>query len=269
MVRSRQVIPILMYHKVGSPIRTSGDRHVNVDAGNFKRQMRVLADLGYHARTFAEVAEALSLGLDLGPRNFVVTFDDGYASVGEHARPVLAECGFPATVFIVSRRVGMVNDWDVASGKPSLPLLDWAALRDLIGAGWEIGGHTATHPHLDVLDDRAALEDIAAGKSELERALATTLRTFCYPFGHLNAQSPSLVRAAGFSGACTTRTGLAAPHTDPFLIPRIKVAYSDGPFGLLYRMFVRPGLPNMRPNRRSHRMRPAPLPVLAGTEEAG
>ena len=39
---------------------------------------------------------------------------------------------------------------------------------------------------------------------------------------------PRLVQAAGFTGACTTRSGLAKRDADPFLLPRVKIAYRDG-----------------------------------------
>ena len=31
--------------------------------------------------------------------------------------------------------------------------MSWAELRTLADAGWEIGSHTVTHPHLTQLDD--------------------------------------------------------------------------------------------------------------------
>jgi len=242
-----------MYHKVGQPVIERRDTFLNVSEEGFRRQMRVLSRLGYRARTFGEIVTAVACGRTLPKRTFAITFDDGYGSVGERAAPILAEYGFPATVFVVSNWVGSANVWDRALNRPELPLLDWDALRRLHSAGWEIGGHTRSHPHLDVLDDTAALLEILAGKEEAEARSGTRLETFCYPFGHFNARTPTLVKAAGFLGACTARSGLVQAQSDPFTLPRIKISYSDGVTGLLFRLFARPHLPNTRPLRRSYR----------------
>lgn len=244
-------LPILMYHKVGQPVVVRQDRFLNVSAQDFRRQMQTLARLGFKARTFAEVVVSLTSRRPLPPRSFAITFDDGYECIGTHAAPILAELGFPATLFIVSSQAGGSNAWDGPTGHPVLPLMGWDALRDLQAKGWEIAGHTRSHPHLNAISDAEAAEDIQRGKAETEAEIGGALQTFCYPFGHYNDRTPSLVRAAGFSGACTTQSGLAHSTGDPFLLPRVKVAYRDGVPGLLYRLLLRPHLPDLRPRRRS------------------
>ena len=245
-------VPVLMYHKVGHPVTCRQDTFLNVPATDFRRQMRLLAALGYQARTFAEVVEAFVCGHTLPRRTFAVTFDDGYRCIGDCAVPVLADLKIPATIFVVPSGVGQTNVWDSGEDIPALSLLDWEDLRRLLAAGWEMGGHTHSHPHLDALDDESAYTQILSGKQAVEDRLGISPTTFCYPFGHYNACTPALVRAAGFLGATTTRSGLARPDSDPFLIPRVKVAYRDGVMGLLYRMLVRPNLPNARPRRREY-----------------
>jgi peptidoglycan/xylan/chitin deacetylase (PgdA/CDA1 family) len=259
MSQRASTIPVLMYHKVGQPVLSREDRFLNVPGESFRRQMRALSMLGYRARPFAEVVDALSRNASLPAYTVAITFDDGYRCIGEVAAPILHTFGFPATVFIVSQGAGRSNVWDRENGRPELPLLGWEALQELMGQGWEMGGHTRSHPHLDALPDAEALVDIRMGKEESEDRLGASLRTFCYPYGHFNAQTPTLVRAAGFLGACTTRSGLARSGSDPFLIPRVKVAYRDGVFGLLYRLLVRPHLPTLRRHRRSERDHAAPL----------
>jgi peptidoglycan/xylan/chitin deacetylase (PgdA/CDA1 family) len=251
-----------MYHRVGEPAACRADRFLNVSAHGFRRQMNALTALGYRARPFAEVVDALRGRHALPRRTFALTFDDGYRSIADVAAPILTEFRFPATVFVVSTGVGRTNAWEEGTGRPERPLMDWDALRGLLAAGWEIGGHTRTHPHLDALRDAAALSDIRLGKEETEARLGVTLRTFCYPFGHLNARTPALVRAAGFSGASTTRSGLARSDHDPFLLPRVKVAYRDGVSGMLFRLLLRPHLPDLRP----HRQRSS-APLQAGDRE--
>ena len=239
-----------MYHKVGLPVRARADRFLNVSGADFQRQMQALARFGYRARPFAEIIEAHCGGKSLPRRTFCVTFDDGYACVGEFAAPVLRSLQFPATVFVVPRGVGKTNAWDAETGHAVLPLMGWDALDKLRAEGWEIGGHTLTHPHLDALEDDTALHDIAEGKREIEARIGQTIQTFCYPYGHFNRRTPGLARQAGFIGACVTQTGLLRPDGDAMRTPRVKIAYGDGVLGLWYRLLVRPRLPDFRPNRR-------------------
>src|SRR2546423_7572428 len=151
MWKATAAVPVLMYHKVGSPVIGRRDIFLNVGADDFRRQMRALARLGYRARPFREVVESVVCRRPLPPRTFAVTFDDGFRCVADTAAPVLAEYSFPATVFVVSGGVGGVNRWDPAPRRPHLPLLDWEDLRRLAACGWGIGGHTRSHPHLDSL----------------------------------------------------------------------------------------------------------------------
>lgn len=240
---TRLRIPVIMHHKVGAPVRTNADRFLNVSARDFQRQARLLARLGYRGITFAQAVDGLFAGRPLPPRPVCITFDDGCACVGEHAAPVLAALGWPATVFVPTAHAGRENAWDRETGRPLLPLMGWERLRELAEAGWEIAGHTRTHPHLDLLDDSEALAEMAGGRADIAAQLGVAPSTLCYPFGGLNDRTPGLARQAGFAGACTTRSGLASPACDPFLLPRVKVARRDGLLGLLYRLWIRPRLP--------------------------
>lgn len=248
MARHTNAVPILMYHKVGHPGSSPRDAFLNIPREAFRRQMQALARLGYQGRTFAEVADAHASGRRLPRRTCVITFDDGYRCVGESAAPLLAEFGWPATVFVVSDCAGATNAWDRPLGNPELPLMGWEELQQLLGRGWEIGGHTRTHRHLGALDDGEAYQEIADGKAEAEAQIGVPMQTFCYPFGHLNARTPELVRRAGFRAACTTRSGLACMANDPFLQPRVKV-YHPSVAVLLYRLLIRPALPDFRRRR--------------------
>lgn len=243
--------PVLMYHKVGAPVQSPADRFLNVDPRAFERQMALLRRLGYRAIPFSEVVAAVSGGRVLPPRAVAITFDDGYQCVGDVVAPILERLGFVATVFVVSRAAGQCNDWDRVNGRPVSPLLGWDVLRSLNAAGWEIGGHTATHPRLDQLTDTEALHEIVLGKQEAEERLGVRLLTFCYPFGGHSRRTPELVRQAGFSGACTVRSGLAYEGVNPYLIPRVKIASRDNTLGFLYRLLMRPHLPDLRARRHS------------------
>ncbi len=245
----RNSTPVFMYHKVGAPGITPSDSFLNVSAVRFARQMQLLHRLDYRTRSFRELAEALSRGQSLPRRSCVITFDDAYQCVADHALPAMAPSGFTGVLFVVSSEIGGENGWDREMGHPVLPLMGHAALAEASARGWEIAGHTRTHPRLNAITPDEALAEIDGGCADLERLLGARPDTFCYPFGGYNSGTPNLVRQTGLIGACTTRSGVSRPGTDPFLVPRVKVGSRDGNAGFLYRLIVRPYLPNLRPRR--------------------
>ncbi|MGH6689746.1 MAG: polysaccharide deacetylase family protein [Gammaproteobacteria bacterium] len=93
------------------------------------------------------------------------------------------------------------------------------AARELI----EIGGHTATHPKLSRLSADDQRDEITRGKLALEGALARPITSFAYPYGDHGPETPSIVRQAGFSLACTTRHAAVRLGSDPFRLPRVWV----------------------------------------------
>ena len=157
-------------------------------------------------------------------------------------------------MFVVSECVGAANLRDLDSPHPQARVMDWTALRELQSAGWEIGGHTCTHPRLPALDAAQALDEIRRNKEQIDEALQTTPRTFCYPYGDFNETVVECVRKAGYIAACTTRSGPASARDNPLLLPRVKV-YHEGILDLLYRVLVRPHMPTFRryPSALSHR----------------
>jgi peptidoglycan/xylan/chitin deacetylase (PgdA/CDA1 family) len=179
-------LPVLTYHSIdetGSPVSTS--------PALFEHQMRTLAAAGWQSLSL----DAVSAGVGPGVwprRSFLLTFDDGYHNVIEHAAPVLARHGFSATVFVISSRVGSTTKW---SGQPAwvpdAPLLDWPELRELASAGWNLGGHSRTHPRLTTMPSDAAEREMLECRRDIEDRCAVPVHAFAYPYG---ASSPAVER---------------------------------------------------------------------------
>lgn len=122
-VRSR-IAPralILGYHRIAHA--ASDPFSLCVTPDHFAEQMEMLR---HHARPvgLGELARALEGG-SLPGRAVVVTFDDGYASVLEEAKPRLERWEIPATAFLVSGWLGLPPWWETlertVSGIPDLP----------------------------------------------------------------------------------------------------------------------------------------------------
>lgn len=218
--RATRGVPVLMYHAFGE--RDEGDRYV-ISRRALSRQLRLLRLLGYRGVEFAELSRCLR-ERRLPPRRAVaITIDDGYLDNLEVAAPVLRRHGFPATVFLVSGKLGGVNDWTAAGALANRPLLSVAQARELRERGVSLGAHTRTHPELPQQSDESVREQVGGSRRDLEQALGGEIATFAYPFGLFDERAVSAVEEAGFDGACTVEPRLVSLLDDPLRVPRIEV----------------------------------------------
>lgn len=214
--------PVLMYHGFGE----ERDRFI-ARRRAFRRQMLVLRVLGYRPIPFAELVVALRENRFPPPRAVVITIDDGYRDNLEVAAPVLARHGFPATLFLVSQRLGAANDWDTEPPTGGRPLMSAAQASEMRAMGHELGAHTRTHCSLPEAGDEEVTEQIAGSRRDLEAELGVEVRSFAYPYGRCDERAVEAARSAGFAGACTTHPALTRLDEDPLRIPRIEVKGSD------------------------------------------
>jgi peptidoglycan/xylan/chitin deacetylase (PgdA/CDA1 family) len=110
--------------------------------------------------------------------------------------------------------------------EPELRALDWAALRRLSAAGWEIGSHTVSHPHLTRLSAARARRELTASREACEAQLDRPCLSVAYPYGDCNQSVVDLAAEAGY------RAGAALPERlhpiRPLEWPRIGVYNHDG-----------------------------------------
>jgi len=220
-------LPILTYHSVdgsGSVISTPVDVFAN--------QMSLLAAAGYRGLTLTEAWSQREAKTAHAERPLAITFDDGFASVCREALPVLEALGFRATVFLVTGHIGGSSAWiGAGEGIPSMPLLSHAQITRLLEAGWELGGHSVTHPRLTALEDcelERELEQCSAGVQALSRQTAAW---FAYPYGEFDRRVRKRVKRH-FAGACSTSLAFAGPGSDPFALERIDMYYLKPDFWL-------------------------------------
>jgi peptidoglycan/xylan/chitin deacetylase (PgdA/CDA1 family) len=209
-------IPVLMYHRIGEP-SSKVDRRYCVRPADFAGHMRALAAHGYTAVTLESFLAWLG-GRNSLPRGaFVLTFDDGFRGVRQHAFPLLREFGWPFTVFVVTAFIGAR---DFVTEDDMLEM----ARNDV-----QIESHTCTHRRLPGLSDSDLAEELALSKSELEALLERPVEYLAYPFGALDARVVAAAQEAGYRGAFCTESGFNRPQVDRFRVRRLDVAGTDSP----------------------------------------
>ena len=221
--------PVLCYHRISGPLELGVTR---VARGVFERQMATLARAGWRTQTLDQFASAVRRAVAPSGDEFLLTFDDGYASLAAHAYPVLARLGFTATTFLVTDHVGATNTWDVRYTWRRLPHLDWRTVEEWRARGFDFASHTASHARLTWLGDARAAQELGRSRDALVRRLgAAAGRAIAYPFGAADERIERLARAAGyelgFGGVHANGSGLR--------VPRVPVYWWDAwsvPFGL-------------------------------------
>ncbi len=223
-------VPVLMYHRVGEAHNDWEARYA-ISPANFAAHMRALARKGYRAIGIDALVDWLEGGPPLPEGAILVTFDDGFRGVREHALPVMESLGWPFTVFLVSDLIGQEDHWTRASNPDGVthPLLDADEIRDMQKRGVSFHSHTRSHASLPTLDDGALAEQLAGSRQALAELLGKEVAYLAYPFGHVDARVVAATRAAGYRAAFSTRSGFNRQDVDRFLIRRIDVFGTDTP----------------------------------------
>src|SRR3954471_2369713 len=168
----------------------------------FESQLAWLVRRGYRGATFSDVVDGRATG-----RVVAVTFDDAYRSVRDLARPILDRLGLTATVFAPSGWIGRdepmawpgVDQWIGGPHEQELLPMGWDDLRELAAAGWEIGSHNVTHPHLTELADADLEREPADSKRDCEAGMDAPCPTIAYPYGDVDERVAAAAGRAGYA----------------------------------------------------------------------
>jgi peptidoglycan/xylan/chitin deacetylase (PgdA/CDA1 family)/SAM-dependent methyltransferase len=220
-------VPILMYHRVAP----QGDGPAALDRWRvtpeaFEAQMAALRRRGWWGVGPDELAAAMATGKPLPGRPVMITFDDGYEDLAEHAWPVLQKHDFAATVFVVPAKVGGAADWDERYGAPAR-LMDWERLAALAAEGLNVESHGLTHRPLSRLPVREVYREMVASQAQIEAAVGRAPISVCYPYGAADRVVERIAEECGLKLGFGVMPEIADLSDDPFRLPRIEVSGFD------------------------------------------
>jgi peptidoglycan/xylan/chitin deacetylase (PgdA/CDA1 family) len=226
--------------------------NLHVLAETFDAQCRMIAET-CHPIDLATFCEAKTSGCALPERPVLVTFDDGYRSVFELARPILLRYRIPAAVFVCSepvqrqrlfwfdavtralgpdafdairaqpdevwRRAAAEHDTP-ASEAPEIAPMTEAQVCQLADEGFVIGVHTASHAPLGKASADVQRRELASCRLALESWTGRHIDAVAYPFGAPRAdyteETVAIAASLGFTAGFTTRNDFART-TEPAL----------------------------------------------------
>jgi peptidoglycan/xylan/chitin deacetylase (PgdA/CDA1 family) len=214
---------VLCYHAVSE--RWPAD--LSVTPQRFEEQLALLVRRGYRGATFQQAVVSPP-----ARRTLAVTFDDAYRSVLELAFPILARLGLPGSVFVPTDFAGRapmawpgIDRWLGGPHEQELAGMSWEDLGELATAGWEIGSHTRSHPHLTLLDDASLADELRVSRETCEERLGRPCRSLAYPYGDVDERVVEAARAAGYETGATLPRRLTA--AGPLEWPRVGIYHGD------------------------------------------
>lgn len=218
----KHVVPILVYHHIDA----KGYHDLNVvSPESFEKQMLYLKENQYQVISFDELVKAIGQNKRFSRKTVVLSFDDGFED-NYTAFKILKKYGFTAIFFLPT---------DIMNTEG---FLTWDQIEEMVKAGMEIGSHTRGHVYLPNYPDFEKVKDeITDSKRVLEEKLGIRIDYFCYPNGGFSEEIKSIVKKAGYQGACTTNRGQGRLNKDVFELKRIRVKDKDtGGFSFLAKL---------------------------------
>lgn len=169
------VVSILGYHD----FRERGGSPMIIAASKFREQMKAIKESGIPVIPLSDVLAWRKGQKNIPEESIVITMDDGWQGVYEHAYPVLKEYGFPFTVYVYKKYVNI-------GGRS----LTWLQIKEMMNNGCEIGSHSISHESLRAKKGRTEkqqqewlLAELKDSKIFLEENLGVPVTSFAYPFG--------------------------------------------------------------------------------------
>jgi peptidoglycan/xylan/chitin deacetylase (PgdA/CDA1 family) len=211
-------IPVLMYHDISNHL---SDEYT-ISPGFFAAQMEWLYSNGYKALFFNEVENILKTG---DHKAVIITFDDGYASFGDYAFPLLKEYGFKATINAIGKHIGRYINlgWN-------RPLLSWDEYRHFSMSGHvELGCHTyGLHVYnsgLGILafSPQELEDDLRLFRDLAKRELGSDTKILAWPYGIYNQRSIAIAKRAGYEYILTSHEGFLQKDSNLLRIPRLNM----------------------------------------------
>ena len=182
----RQQIPILCYHRIHDAGKV-GDYTVLTQ--DFKAQLKLLADSGYHSILPNQLYDYLTKGKPLPERPFMITFDDTHAEHYTVAAPEMEKYGFKGVFFCMT----------IPIGKPNY--MSAEQIKSLADRGHVVGSHTWDHHNVKKLQGQDWQVQIEKPKQQLEKITGKPVDYFAYPFGVWNDTAASEIEKYGFKAA--------------------------------------------------------------------
>lgn len=199
-IMARPQVPVLCYHHIRDiqmPSRSS--MGYEVTASQFKAQMKVLADSGYHTVLPEQLYNYLAYGEALPSKPVMLTYDDTDEEQFSIAKPEMDKYNFKGAYFLMT----------ISIGRPRY--MSKEQIKQLSGEGHSVVAHTWDHHRFDRYKYENEIEEggrkkvvndydqqLVKPKLTIEGITSKKVEDFAYPFGLWNKEGIPEIKKRGY-----------------------------------------------------------------------
>lgn len=214
-IMARTQVPVLCYHHIIDAPRATREYDVTVD--QFKAQMKILHDSGYHTVLPDQLYNYLAYGDPLPPKPVMLTYDDTDIEQFTVAKPEMDKYNFKGVYFLMT----------ISIGRPRYMSKD--QIKQLADEGHAMNSHTWDHSRFDrykhqnekeIRGKKQQVNDydlqLADTKKKIEEITGKPVEHFAYPFGLWNEAGIPELQKRGYKTAfqlSTKRDSTQPLHT--------------------------------------------------------
>lgn len=204
-ILSRKQVPVLCYHRIRDiQMPSKASMGYEVTLAQFKSQMKVLADSGYHSITPDEYYDYLAFGKPLPEKPVMITYDDTRSEHFTIAKPEMEKYGFKGVFFIMT----------ISMNRPNYMTKD--QIRQLEDDGHVVASHSWDHKRVDRLKGEDWADQFDKPRKQLEAITGKPIDYFAYPFGIWSQEAIPEIKKRGYKMSfilSTKRDSLEPLHT--------------------------------------------------------
>ena len=205
---------VIMYHRFGE----SKFPTTNIKIEQFLEHINELLKPKYDVIDINDALKAINNVKLVKDRSVVITIDDAYSSVFQHAWPILKKHSLPFTLFVST---------DVIDNK--IPgYMSWEEIRILRDNGITIGSQTKSHPHMYNLNKDQIIYELSKSNDRFIEEIGSKPKIFAYPYGEYNLDILEKVKEQGFMAAFGQHSGIAHESLGIFELPRFAMNETYG-----------------------------------------
>lgn len=207
-------LPCIVYHRLHKAGAAIAPELLNfsVEVGRFREHLAALADAGYTALTPQDIYTWQG-GSRRVRQPILITFDDGWASNFELARPELKRHRMPWVLFVTADPHAAVFE---EGGDVDRPLTE-SEIVALSKDGTTIASHGLTHRPLTQLSTYDVCWELVESRRRLETLVEKPVEWFAAPFGLSNRKIEKAVRMAGYRVFASGKAGDTPIDYEDFL----------------------------------------------------
>ena len=221
LISARREVPVLCYHHIKDVLSLSrADKGYEVSTREFREQMKILSDSGYHSILPDQLYAYLAFGNTLPEKPFMLTFDDTDEEQYTVAKKEMDRYGFKGVYFIMT----------ISINRPRY--MSAAQIKQLSDEGHVIACHTWDHHMVTEYSGHDWEQQLDKPRAKLEEITGRPVEYFAYPYGIWSENVIPVIRSKGYKMAFQLSTK-KDPFEPLFTVRRMVIDPDWSPKGVL------------------------------------